>query len=713
MLLPALGPYHDLHPVTRDEATSRLEEVLSNFFENVDDGPRQVVRITMGAGKTRQTIKHLQTYLNEHAGKRVEIYVPQHALAEQYIGDIEAAGGLRAQVIHMKPRTTRVGGVAGLCDRQEYVKGLEQAGLGVFRYACRSDEGDRCVHYDQCRYIHQFGDPDIWEAPETLGNVVRIGVHNYLSLPRNPIQSDPDLVIIDEAFVEQMVSDNQMVGRSEIRQHIKSPNHPQLGRSIAEALEGGEPLLKRLLEDGVSVQDLDAIDLDGLRPEQGFDSSQTKTAAVPGKPGLYYRLRRMISILREELALTPARDHVERLVYSHADDAVRLCYMQDLDLPETTAILCLDATADPMLLEKVLGPVKVETIDVKQRAFVSQVYDRTGSKAYWTGKTAPIDELIDIVNAWAEFGERPLIVGSKDLENRLRSEQRLHDDVEIMHFSALRGSNAAEDCSVIFLAGRNMPRPSSVDFKARAMFWDDPEPLQHDLGALEDTGDNSHVRLPTELRGYTQSHLNSRPQSGVYVPAFSDPRIEAIHAQIRDAETMQALGRLRLVHSAYRKRVCLLSNLPVEVPVDQLLAFDDLMPDRLELELIRKGNIPLTPLGLMKMRPDLAASEEQAKKLLQRSRVSQPDQLKALPELVRAGLFVVEFEAENEGRTRHHKHLFMAPGQHGERQDDAPEVMVSVGRLPINEWLELLDSGDEKVEGSGWRGIKNAHVAAC
>ena len=95
-----------------------------------------------------------------------------------------------------------------------------------------------------------------------------------------------------------------------------------------------------------------ALNLDNLRPEQVFDSSQTQTAAIRGKPGLYYRLRRMISILREELAFTPARDHVERLVYSHADDAVRLCYMQDLDLPETTAILCLDATADPILPAK-------------------------------------------------------------------------------------------------------------------------------------------------------------------------------------------------------------------------------------------------------------------------------------------------------------------------------------------------------------------------
>ena len=77
------------------------------------------------------------------------------------------------------------------------------------------------------------------------------------------------------------------------------------------------------------------------------------------------------------------------------------------------------------------------------------------------------------------------------------------------------------------------------------------------------------------------------------------------------------MGRLRLVHAKYQKRVFLLSNLPVEVPVDRLVPFNDLMPDRLELELIRRGNIPLTPLGLLKMRPDVASNNEQAKKLLQ------------------------------------------------------------------------------------------------
>ena len=279
-----------------------------------------------------------------------------------------------------------------------------------------------------------------------------------------------------------------------------------------------------------------------------------------------------------------------------------------------------------------------------------------------------------------------------------------------MHFQALRGSNAAEDCSVIFITGRNMPPPPEIDLKARALFWDAAEPLQHDeFGSFRPAGAEP-VTIPTQFRGYVQSSRNPLPQSGVHVPAFSDARVDALLAQSRDAETMQALGRLRLVHAKYQKRVFLLSNLPVEVPVDQLVPFSDLMPDRLELELIRRGNVPLTPLGLLKMRPDLVGSSSQAEKLLQRSNVRDPSRLRSLPELVRAGLLIVEFEAENAGRTNIHRHLFMLPDQQGHRDEDHPEVIVSAGSVPMAAWIKLLEQGEDGIEGSGWGGVHNPRL---
>jgi hypothetical protein len=68
---------------------------------------------------------------------------------------------------------------------------------------------------------------------------------------------------------------------------------------------------------------------------------------------------------------------------------------------------------------------------------------------------------------------------------------------------------------------------------------------------------------------------------------------------MREAESIQAIARLRLVHNKQRKRVFILSNVPLEVPIDQLVKFSDLMPDRLEYEFLKAGNIPLTPLGYL------------------------------------------------------------------------------------------------------------------
>ena len=80
-------------------------------------------------------------------------------------------------------------------------------------------------------------------------------------------------------------------------------------------------------------------------------------------------------------------------------------------------------------------------IDVRQRAVVSQVYDRTGSNGFWNGKVwqeeqnlsqpdydpqhNDIATLIVILNEWVKAGENPLLVAHKDLCDRLRWSMRI------------------------------------------------------------------------------------------------------------------------------------------------------------------------------------------------------------------------------------------------------------------------------------------------
>jgi hypothetical protein len=158
ILRAAPEPYFKLIPVSANEGIKQLNDELDDFFENLQEGPKKVLRITMGSGKTFQAIAKLKEFLEKRSLQNIEIYVPRHDLAQEYVGLLT---GVNAQVVHVRRRT---GGADGkspvLCQRVDYVKSLEQQGVGVFRNACRSAEGDRCEFYDSCDYIDQFIDPE-------------------------------------------------------------------------------------------------------------------------------------------------------------------------------------------------------------------------------------------------------------------------------------------------------------------------------------------------------------------------------------------------------------------------------------------------------------------------------------------------------------------------------------------------------------------------
>ena len=190
-----------------------------------------------------------------------------------------------------------------------------------------------------------------------------------------------------------------------------------------------------------------------------------------------------------------------------------------------------------------------------------------------------------------------------------------------------------------------------IDRQARAVFGNSGNTLSHD----------DLDTLPTEQVEYWLSDRSPHKPSAISRSAFSDPRTEAIQGQIREAETVQAIARLRLVRADYQKRIFLLSNLPVEMPVDHLIEFSDLMPDRLEMELIKTGDLPLTAMGLEKMRPDLRYSGASARKLFQpdRSKASNPKSLLfSLLVLVSASTMIATFKAGNKRKTTH-SHLFL------------------------------------------------------
>ncbi|MDA8951163.1 hypothetical protein N9H70_10965 [Pseudomonadales bacterium] len=440
---------------------------------------------------------------------------------------------------------------------------------------------------------------------------------------------------------------------------------------------------------------LDIYEINLIPAGRAFDG--VRSTALTGRSrgntqGISALIRQLKAELRQREVTHP------QSIFLHADrdgnDVVRVCSRSDLQFDTATPVLMLDATADAKLIDCFFDQdIDLKRIDIKQNAIITQVYDRTGSNTFWQEASAPIEQLITVLNTWAEFGEKPLCIGNKSLIERLQDHPNISPHVVLMNFVGLRGSNAAEECSVVFITGRNEPPPIEVDHKSRALFWDDDIPLQHD-----EFGNNQN--LPLELRGFLTSERFEGGSQGVETRAFSDSRIESVHQQMREAESIQAIARLRLVHNKQRKRVFILSNVPLEVPIDQLVKFDDLMPDRLEYEFLKAGNIPLTPLGLIKLRPDLAKNENQAKMLLRNSIIRNASRLKGIHSLQRKGLIIVEFKAKNNGRTRTHQNLFMMDEEVKSIVEGDNSLKIAVSKVPIADWTALLENGWGAIEGT-------------
>ena len=101
------------------------------------------------------------------------------------------------------------------------------------------------------------------------------------------------------------------------------------------------------------------------------------------------------------------------------------------------------------------------------------------------------------------------------------------------------------------------------------------------------------------------------------------------------------------------------------MPVDHLISYNDLMPDKLEMELIKQGDIPLTALGLEKMRPDLGLNKEAIKSVYRRSKASDPKRLlSSFPALVQTSVMIATFKAGNKRKTIQ-QHLFLPKDYNG------------------------------------------------
>lgn len=684
VLVPDVDPHFGVASVSLEAAVGLMDSALTDFFDKAVVGhqAKMVLRITMGTGKTQATVAHLLKAFEKQSGLSVAIYTRRHDLANELETKLAPLGD-SVDLVHVRGRNALGPDDNPMCQRSIYVKSLADQGTSVRPNACFRDEEHKCEFYHQCPYWKQFAPPN----RPVLGSV-RIYPHDYLPLPREDGEPQPDIVIIDEGFVDKLHETFQLP-LEEVRRGFFMEGSSLIGNQVADAIRDGELVLPILRREGVSAGWFQHRERDDVVNAVPFQSSSNQPIS-PSTASTHHYDRAKVAlaeVLLEELAIE-GRDKVTRVRYNPQPPSVVIDRIRPLRIPTDASILILDATADELLLSKLLGPVDFRRIDVDQNAYVTQVYDRTGSNTSWDNNEDSFEDLLHVLSERAKAGERVLCVSHKALDDRLRA-ITLPDGVSSDHFGNLRGSNDYEDFDTIVITGRNQPPQSFVDGLARAIFWNDSSQLQHDDAANLDAP--ASTDLPIELRGYLTTDPDMR--FGVRVRSFSDPRVEAVHAQLREAETVQAIARLRLVRARAPKQVFLLGNLPIELPVDRLAPWDQLMPDWAEQELLTRGSVPLTPKGLLKMRPDIFTSESLAKDRVRRSHLHDPATLLlASPTFRRLQQMIVSFQQVVNGKPfgREQSHLFVLAG----------DSEGATGN--VHEWKNILEAGYGGVPGSGW-----------
>jgi hypothetical protein len=148
----------------------------------------------------------------------------------------------------------------------------------------------------------------------------------------------------------------------------------------------------------------------------------------------------------------------------------------------------------------------------------------------------------------------------------------------------------------VVVMGREQPSAQAIEALTRPFCADDPAPF-----------------LPVgEYVPQTRGRRMRDPEAFnlIEVQVHFDARCQTVLEQIREAEMVQAIDRVRPVFN--RRKIFVLNNLPLDLTVDRALTWPEMRPGNFVLAFAREGVLPLSAVDLTRCFPDLWRSEKVA-----------------------------------------------------------------------------------------------------
>jgi hypothetical protein len=412
--------------------------------------------------------------------------------------------------------------------------------------------------------------------------------------------------------------------------------------------------MDHLREKGITVEQV-RLTARGLREQErkkGRVASPGASDAVLRKAvasaGSLVRLSRVLDRLADELAT--GRPGPAYSILSEGDGFIaqgRRPWPFD-----RRRLLVLDGTANAEILGQFVPSLAtVPEIRVQRNARLIQVSNMTFYRGSLVKRTATPDGKRKLVPTarLLEVGEfiartaltgKTLVVTNKPVRCALTGEDEhaalpisaQYRGADVAHFGNIRGSNEFEGREIVIILGRDEPTVAAAEQRAMAIWYDTKEPIRRIGPDLR-----GRIEYRSRSRRYLMRDGTSKP---VNFAAHPDPRVQAVVEQGREAEMIQAIDRLRLIHSEKRKTVYILCSIPLDLRIDELVTWKQLTGDRRLNDALAECDergwdaLPLAAKELCRLFPSLWATRKAAKRWLEK------EPLNAHRDIIRVGGFL-------------------------------------------------------------------------
>ncbi|RVC64383.1 hypothetical protein [Mesorhizobium sp.] len=621
-LVPGIAPARPSDPMTPYAASETLRRVLMGFLtktpfwspvEQMDafllngpsseaQVPRLLVAGAAGLGKSTVLLDQLAHWFKASVARgdmkrRVFYLCPTIELCEELALKYRAMGG-RCIVIRGRTHGLAKDPDNTPCLKPRDVEIAAGAGLYIQSSLCkRYDEATKtlhlCEHYgNSCRYYAQ--------ADEMADLVFMTHDMAMLTLDEE-LSGKADLLIVDESILSKLTSTGSGIAFDDM---LHSEHLTRLHAALT-ADPTADPI-QTLLAMGITWEDL----RDELTTMEEADKAARSNVAYPGiesnrlaKNAAAFKKERsrtttirMLRNLKNEMKAgrthntrsfsyapdvkVPATDrtpaHTTKLVFLQHRSKVKLLRK---DLP----VLMLDATGDANLMAYSFPGIQQVTIEAERNAYIQQCVGNSGAMGK-IGSVATDKYREEVAHAARDLaarrGARGLVVATKE-SLELGLQRMLPEGIDVIYFGNLRGIDRYKSHDWILIAARMQISPLEAERYAKALAYDSVE-------ALSCPGSYTEALVGYDLDSYED-------RQGIHAVRHVDPLVEAVRRQFTEAESVQAIDRLRLVFRSYDPNdlanqsarwlrpgpcafVCILSEVPLPgIIVDELAPYKDVV----------------------------------------------------------------------------------------------------------------------------------------